>query len=78
MFGLRIKVKCPKCKKEHVQSLGASTAYYKVNGSENAYTECICKLCGEKYWLSHTLSEAIDTKEVNGNDNLKLETIVCW
>lgn len=78
MFGLHIKVVCPNCQKNIIQSLGCSTVYYKINRSKFDYTKCKCYLCNNNYWLSHTMNAARDVKKVENNEELEKTTIVCW
>lgn len=79
MNGLHMKVICPNCQQDIIQSLGCSTRYYKINGSKLDYTKCMCYLCNKEYWLSHTMNNEVrDIIKVSNNDELEATTIVCW
>lgn len=78
MFGLRFKVVCPYCRREHMVSLGCATDYYKINNSEYSYTKNKCGLCKKEYWLNHTLDKVNDIKKIGESNKLDLICTINW
>lgn len=78
MVGLQFDSICPYCGTKHNVYLGACTAYYTVNNSEEEYTPYTCPMCSRSYWFAHGYSVTLGSKKRTATDKVEAQDITCW